>query len=247
MGHIWHVCAEGLFVAVLATTQSKHASKMAFKFNMRDTHHPLNELWPPTKEAYELQIWKIKFSHVCFPILYMCVYFCWGSTSISSSKSREDKIFFSCSNLVTSTLQPVDLLKFCWNDNIFVPTPSLWNQLLRASGWSKQMLVIVSSNALHIKGGMKTLNSLKCNWGQWWINIVTCDLLFCLSFNISFFNIVIQMMGKLKILGICQSLASQHAKSNPGYGSWKGPQIKHFDKFNFKFLFLNYSFMLSLS
>ena len=38
--------------------------------------------------------------------------------------------------------------------NTIVPTPSLWSWILHASGRSKQMLMIVSSIALNIKGGM---------------------------------------------------------------------------------------------
>jgi hypothetical protein len=141
--------------------------KMAFKFNLWDTHHSLNELWPPLEDAHKLQIWEFRFSHVRYPILYMCVYFNWVSTYILvSSKFRKNLDFTICPNLITTTLRPLDLVKFDWNDDIFVLKASLWSWLLHASGQSNQISIIMSPKALHIKGGMKIPNSFKCTLGQ---------------------------------------------------------------------------------
>lgn len=48
----------------LPTFQTRFASKMAFKFNMRDIHHPNNEHWLLLEHAHELQSWETKPSHV---------------------------------------------------------------------------------------------------------------------------------------------------------------------------------------
>lgn len=48
-------------LALWATTQNKFAPKMAFKFSIRDTHHPINGLWPSLEHADELHISNFKF------------------------------------------------------------------------------------------------------------------------------------------------------------------------------------------
>lgn len=54
-------------LALWATSQSQHASKMVFKLiDIRDTCHLVNDLQPLIEEAtYEVQIWKINMSYVC--------------------------------------------------------------------------------------------------------------------------------------------------------------------------------------
>ena len=93
--------------------QSKHAPKMVFKSNMWDTHHHVNERWPLLEEAYELQIWKLKifacifpkFVHVCMFQLRVYIH--------PTIKTLKKKIFTNYPNLITSTLQLLNLLKCC--------------------------------------------------------------------------------------------------------------------------------------
>ena len=93
--------------------------------------HPSSSQWTlmASRRGLQKSIMKTQFSHVCFPILFMWVFFYWGSTSILLSTFRL-KNFTSYPNLITSTLRLLDLLKSCWNDDIFVSMPSLWSGLL---------------------------------------------------------------------------------------------------------------------
>ena len=52
----------------------KYAPKTTFNFNMWDTHHPVDELWLPLKEAYKLQTSEFKFSHICFQLCTVHVF-----------------------------------------------------------------------------------------------------------------------------------------------------------------------------
>jgi hypothetical protein len=81
-------------------------------------------------------------------------------------KLEGTKTFTRCPNLKTLPLQLLDLLRFCWNNDMFLPTPSLQSWLLHTNDWSKQISMIVSSNAHNIKSGMKISNSLECTLGQ---------------------------------------------------------------------------------
>ena len=108
---------------------------------------PRKGIWTP---VLKIQI------HTClFFNLYMCIYLNPRATSIPWSKFRI-RIFTSYPYSITSTLQPLDLLKICSNDDFFVPTPSLWNWPLQGSGRSKTIV--------HNSG-------LKCPRHQGWYGI----------------------------------------------------------------------------
>jgi hypothetical protein len=100
----------------LGNNPKQNPPKMAFKFNIWDMHHQVNELWLPSEEAYEILIWKSKFSHVCYPSLYMHVM--WGLLP-SLHRNLGKRYATNHPNLTTSTLRPFDLL-ICWNNNIFL-------------------------------------------------------------------------------------------------------------------------------
>lgn len=54
--------------AVWATPQTNLLQRMC---QVQYERHPSSALLPPLEEAYELQIWKFKFSHACI-LLHMC-------------------------------------------------------------------------------------------------------------------------------------------------------------------------------
>ena len=122
-----------LCLAIWATTQSKHALKMASNFNMWGTHHLVNEFWPSLKEAYELQIWKLKFSNVCI-LICTRVYILIKGLHPSHPPNLKDidftllwVVFRRVDSLwqyakdFYSTLRLLDLLKFSWNNVILFP------------------------------------------------------------------------------------------------------------------------------
>ena len=53
-----------------ASVWTKHASNLTIKLVLNDTHHPLNELWPPLEKAYELQIWNSDCKHMYIQIYW---------------------------------------------------------------------------------------------------------------------------------------------------------------------------------
>ena len=148
-------CKNKLCQAIWTTTQSKHAPKMAFKFKMRHTHHPaVNEHWLPLEEAYELQFWHVfRVSYIRGSYIHHAIqfYFILFWKKPRCSLATPTWYLWHCVRQIFSK---------CWNNNIFVPTPSSQRWLLHASGHSKQMLIIMSSNALVIKSCMKIPSSL---------------------------------------------------------------------------------------
>ena len=133
-------CKNQLSLAIWATiiypkqTCSKHGIQVQYVRNPSS-----GQYMKPSRRGIWTQNLKFEISHVYLPIWYMCVYFSQGFKSISSSKSKNNKIFTSCPNFINSSIQS------CF---------------LHTSGWSKQMLMIVSSNALEMKSGLKTCVTL---------------------------------------------------------------------------------------
>ena len=107
---------------------------------------------------------KIKFAHICFQnftFLYVSI----KGLHSSLRPIKKTKIFTSCPNLITSTLWQLDLLKFCWNDNIFLPCLH-YKWLLHATSRVEQMLMIVSSNALDMNLVWRLQFQRNAPWGK---------------------------------------------------------------------------------
>ena len=119
---------------------------------------PRKGIWTP---VLKIQIHKWLFFN-----LYMCIYLNPRATSIPWSKFRI-RIFTSYPYSITSTLQPLDLLKICSNDDFLFPHLHYEIGLYRAVVDQKQLFIIVDSNALDIKGGMESPSSLECTPQQW--------------------------------------------------------------------------------
>jgi hypothetical protein len=84
----------------------------------------------------------------------------------SHHPNLEYKIFSSYPNLITSALWPLDLLKFCWNDDIFLPTPSL-RKWASAGKWPIKTKVDDSElKCPQHMGGMKNPIHWNAPWGD---------------------------------------------------------------------------------
>lgn len=89
----------------VGNTQTRHGSR--FDLFVKDTHHQVNELWPPLNMHMNLN-----FSHFMCSKLYI-TYIHLGSSSIMSTIFKNNNKFTSWPNLTISTLWPLGFLKFC--------------------------------------------------------------------------------------------------------------------------------------
>ena len=91
-----------------------------------DIHHYVNELghtsrkgiWTPNLKPQTLTCTYYDVVHVCLILSKVHIHM--------SSRIRTNKMFISYTNFETITLRPLDLLRFCWNDEYFVLTTSRW-------------------------------------------------------------------------------------------------------------------------
>ena len=135
-------------LAIWATTQSKHVPKDGIQVQCVRYSSSGQRTLATSRRG----IWTFKFYMYVFQICtHAYIYIFIKDLHPFHHPNLEKLKFSSCPNLMISNLQPLHLLKCFWNDDIFVPTPSLWNWLLRTNGQSKQMLMIVSANALDIR------------------------------------------------------------------------------------------------
>ena len=130
-----------------------------------ELRHLSSGQWTLTFPRRSIWTSNFKLSHVSFLVLHMCVYFNQESISISSSIFNK-KIFTSYPNLAASTLWPLDLLKVCWNNEFFLPMPSLWSWPLHASGQSKTNVNDSELDCPWHQGWYEFPSSLECNPGQ---------------------------------------------------------------------------------
>lgn len=83
-------------------TWFKYASTMTFKFNMRNIHHTIKDVWFPCRIGiYEIWFWKFQVPKCINSIIILFLsYFYQGIIPTPSSIVRINFIFIRCSNLI---------------------------------------------------------------------------------------------------------------------------------------------------
>lgn len=130
-------------LVVWATPQSKHALKMTFKLNRHSSSNWW--LWPLYNRSMEIHI---------LPNMYSIQINDWGPLPCHHPMSFLNKIFTSNPNLRTSAIRPLNILKICWNEEIFL-LKSSWLDWFALNKW----LVLKYINTSEC---MKVPSSLGC-------------------------------------------------------------------------------------
>ena len=108
-------------------------------------------------------------------ILVICKLFNFQRTPLSILSSNFRKQFTRCPNVRTWTLQPLDLLKFWCNKEMFLCMSTKWTWFSHESGWSCIILVITGWLAFNIKDGMENSSLLECTSWKYTVNQWDCQ------------------------------------------------------------------------